>query len=172
MVVKWLFLSVETEKKHSVAFTGHQDYDGRADEALRVAVRRLWSEGYRSFFSGMACGFDLAAAEAVLSLREECEGMDLVAIIPFAGQQERFPDSDKRRFEAILAAADRVEVLSDVYSRGCYYRRNDYLVEHTGYVVAWYVRKSSGTGYTVRRARQQCIEVLNLYERAVYPTLF
>ena len=170
--MEWLFLSVEIQKYHSVAFTGHQDYDGRADEVLHAAVRGLWSEGYRSFLSGMACGFDLAAAEAVLSLREECEGMELIAVVPFAGQQERFPDPDKQRYKAVLTAADRTVVLADAYSRGCYYRRNDYLVEHAGCVVAWYVRKSSGTGYTVRRARQHGIEVLNLYENVVCPTLF
>ena len=55
-------------------------------------------------------------------------------------------------------------MLADSYSRGCYYRRNDYLVDHAVRVVAWYIRRNSGTGYTVRRARHQGIEVLNLYE--------
>lgn len=172
MTAEWLFLSVETEKKHSVAFTGHQDYDGRADEALRTAVRQLWSEGCRCFLSGMACGFDLAAAEAVLSLRRECEGMALIAVVPFAGQEKRFSEADKRRYRAVLTAADRTVVLADAYSRGCYYRRNDYLVAHAGHVVAWYARKNSGTGYTVRRARREGIEILNLYEETACPALF
>lgn len=62
--------------------------------------------------------------------------------------------------------------LADSYSRGCYYRRNDYLVDHAVRVVAWYIRRNSGTGYTVRRARHQGIEVLNLYEDKMNPTLF
>ena len=77
-----------------MAFTGHQDYDGRADGILRAVVYRLWSEGFRFFLSGMACGFDLAAAEAVLALRGECAGMELVAVVPFAGQPESFSDAD------------------------------------------------------------------------------
>ena len=72
MTADWLLLGVEAEKNRSVAFTGHQDYDGRADGILRAVVYRLWSEGFRFFLSGMACGFDLAAAEAVLALRGEC----------------------------------------------------------------------------------------------------
>ena len=120
----------------------------------------------------MACGFDLAAAEAVLALRGECAGMELVAVVPFAGQPESFSDADKRRYADVLTAADRAVVLADSYSRGCYYRRNDYLVDHAVRVVAWYIRRNSGTGYTVRRARHQGIEVLNLYEDKMNPTLF
>ena len=172
MTADWLLLGVEAEKNRSVAFTGHQDYDGRADGILRAVVYRLWSEGFRFFLSGMACGFDLAAAEAVLALRGECAGMELVAVVPFAGQPESFSDADKRRYADVLTAADRTVVLADSYSRGCYYRRNDYLVDHAVRVVAWYIRRNSGTGYTVRRARHQGIEVLNLYEDKMNPTLY
>ena len=172
MAADWLLLGVEAERNRSVAFTGHQDYDGSADGILRAAVYRLWSEGFRFFLSGMACGFDLAAAEAVLALRGECAGMELVAVVPFAGQPDSFSDADKRRYADVLAAADRTVVLADSYSRGCYYRRNDYLVDHAVRVVAWYIRRNSGTGYTVRRARHQGIEVLNLYVHKLNPTLF
>ena len=120
MTADWLLLGVEAEKNRSVAFTGHQDYDGRAD----------------------------------------------------AGQPESFSDADKRRYADVLTAADRTVVLADSYSRGCYYRRNDYLVDHAVRVVAWYIRRNSGTGYTVRRARHQGVEVLNLYEDKMNPTLF
>ena len=172
MAADWLLLGVEAERNRSVAFTGHQDYDGSADGILRAAVYRLWSEGFRFFLSGMACGFDLAAAEAVLALRGECAGMELVAVVPFAGQPDSFSDADKRRYADVLAAADRTVVLADSYSRGCDYRRNEYLVDHAVRVVAWYIRRNSGTGYTVRRARHQGIEVLNLYEDKMNPTLF
>ena len=108
MAADWLLLGVEAERNRSVAFTGHQDYDGSADGILRAAVYRLWSEGFRFFLSGMACGFDLAAAEAVLALRGECAGMELVAVVPFAGQPDSFSDADKRRYADVLAAAGDV----------------------------------------------------------------
>lgn len=38
MTADWLLLGVEAEKNRSVAFTGHQDYDGRADGILRAVV--------------------------------------------------------------------------------------------------------------------------------------
>ena len=50
----------------TVAFTGHRTYCGEASAALAAAIRGLHAHGFRTFLCGMAVGFDLAAAEAVL----------------------------------------------------------------------------------------------------------
>lgn len=160
------------DRKGSVAFTGHQEYDGRADERLASLVRSLYDGGYRLFYSGMALGFDLAAAETVLSSREECPGMQLIAVVPFRGQEKGFPVCERMRYWAILAAADHTVELEPAYCRGCYYRRNDYLVDHADRLVAWYEHPRSGTGYTVRQARKQGVEVINLFEEVSAPKLF
>ena len=163
---------MEYNREVSVAFTGHQEYDGQADDRLAALVRSLYEEGYRFFYSGMALGFDLAAAEAVLSLREECPGMQLIAVVPFHGQERDFPIRERMRYWAVLAAADRTVELEPAYRRGCFYRRTDYLVDHADRLVAWYERSRSGTGYTVRRARKERIEVTNLFEEVSMPMLF
>lgn len=54
----------------TVAFTGHRTYDDEAAAALRAAVGELYARGFRTFLCGMAVGFDLAAAEAVLACRD------------------------------------------------------------------------------------------------------
>ena len=69
----------------TVAFTGHRTYCGQADDTLRRAVGAAYARGCRTFLSGMAVGFDLAAAEAVLECRAVCPGLRLVAVIPFKG---------------------------------------------------------------------------------------
>ena len=112
----------------SVAFTGHRTYDGTAAESLSAAVERLYGRGFRTFLSGMAVGFDLAAAEAVLTLRAAHPDVRLVAVVPFRGQEERFSPADRVRFRRAVAAADEVEVLAGGYRRGCYAVRNDFLV--------------------------------------------
>ena len=62
---------MDRSREHTAAFTGHRRYDGECDDALRAVVRELYGRGFRVFWSGMALGFDLAAAEAVLALRGE-----------------------------------------------------------------------------------------------------
>ncbi len=147
----------------SVAFTGHRDYRGERDEQLLAVVRRLYAEGYRTFLSGMAVGFDLAAAEAVISLRRELAGLKLVCVVPFIGQQCRFAIDDKVRFERICEAADQVVTLSPSYHRMVYMQRNDFLVDNASVTVAYFNGKAGGTEYTVQRALRSGHRIENLY---------
>ena len=57
-------------------------------------IKNLYEEGFREFYSGMAEGFDMIAAEAVLQLKEQYEDMTLVAAIPFRAQAEWFDPQD------------------------------------------------------------------------------
>ena len=103
----------------SVAFTGHRTYDGTAAESLSAAVERLYGRGFRTFLSGMAVGFDLAAAEAVLTLRAAHPDVRLVAVVPFRGPDERFPPADRVRFPPAVPAADAAGVRAGGSRRGC-----------------------------------------------------
>lgn len=153
---------MNAETKRSCAFTGHRTYRGEADASLRVAIRDLYDRGVDTFYDGMAVGFDLAAAEAVLACRPAMPGLRLVAVVPFAGQELRFGAAERERFRRILCAADERVILSEVYHAGCYARRNDYLVDHAGQLVAWYDGSAGGTRYTVRRALRLGRRVENL----------
>ena len=165
------------DSRTSVAFTGHRTYRDAAADALRRTVGELYARGFRNFLSGMAVGFDLAAAEAVLELRERAPGVRLVAAVPFRGQEMRFSPADRERFRRVLAAADHSVTLSPYYHAGCYAVRNNYLVEHAALLVAWYDGSPGGTHYTVRRALGRGLEFINLHAhpaalRQAEPTLF
>lgn len=104
-------------------------------------------------------------------------GLRLVAVIPFRGQESRFPVADRERFRRVLAAADHSVTLSPSYHAGCYAVRNNYLVEHAALLVAWYDGSPGGTHYTVRRALGRGLEFINLHAhpaalRQAEPTLF
>lgn len=150
----------------TVSFTGHRTYGGEADAQLRDTVRQLYARGMRTFLSGMAPGFDLAAAEVVLACRAECAELRLVAVIPFAGQELRFPAAERQRFRRIVAAADEAVALARGYHRGCYAVRNNCLVDRAALLVAWYDGSAGGTQYTVRRALMRGREVWNLHPAA------
>jgi len=170
-------------RRSTLCFSGHRAYTPTADDAARLhaAVRAAWEAGYRTFVSGMAAGFDLAAAEAVVQLRDEVArgdtggrgGVRLVAAVPFAGQPREYSPHDLVRYRRLLAVADEVKTLSDRYTHGCYYRRDDWMVDRSGRVVCWYdpSHGASGTRYTVRRAVSAGLEVVNLF-RSPAGTLF
>ncbi|MBQ3186396.1 MAG: DUF1273 family protein [Alistipes sp.] len=150
------------QRQHTVAFTGHRTYAGEAQALLCQLIRRLAEEGYTTFLSGMAAGFDLAAAEAVVALRNEGLAIQLVAVIPFASQSASFSGADRARFRQIVAEADEVILLADKYERGCYQRRNDFLVDHAAALVAWYNGTRGGTQYTFLRAMKRGLALHNL----------
>jgi len=150
----------------TIAFTGHRNF--RMDkQELAVELERVIREEYRKGFSvfvtGMAQGFDLLAAEAVIALKQAREDVLLVCAIPFRGQQSRYCAQDKQRYSAILDAADKADYLSESYYEGCFLRRNDYMLENSSGLIAHFDgSQKSGTGYTVRRSQRAGKKVINI----------
>ena len=158
--------SMFSDRTRTVSFTGHRTYCGEADAALAETLRQLYAEGYRVFISGMAVGFDLAAAEAVLALREAYPEVRLVCAVPFEGQERRVPAAEKVRYGRVRERADASVVVCGGYRPDCYARRNDYLADRASVLVAWYDGSAGGTRYTVRRALRTGREVRNLHPSA------
>lgn len=155
-----------------VAFTGHRECTVDIN-ALLEAIEVLYRQGYTVFMSGMAEGFDLAAAEAVLQLKEHCDGIELISVIPFEGHRATMSTRDKMRYDAICLQADQIVTLADGYSHQVYAQRNDYLIDNSDIVLCYYSgRKRSGTGYTVCRGLKKGLKVINLYADGEQITFF
>lgn len=164
------------EERKVAAFTGHrkkrllcegtdtQVLTGQIREEVTEMVLYLYRQGYREFYSGFAEGFDMIAAEAVLQLREHYKDMALVAAIPFRGQPAWFDPQDQLLYRELLGQADRVVMLSEKYYKGCYLRRDEYMVSRASLVVAyWDNVREGGTYHTVRKAVERGRTVINLY---------
>lgn len=151
------------------AFSGHRTLGGAESEAcLRAEIRRAVGEvqarGYTRFLCGMAMGFDVLAGEVVLELRRAHPELQLVAVVPFEGQEGRFPLSWRLRYRALLAGADDVVVLGGDFSRSAYLLRNRYLARHASAMIAYCRHGRSGTAQAVRLALEGGLEVLKIGE--------
>lgn len=155
------------------AFSGHREILSIDTDKLRLAIRQLYSEGYRIFMSGMAEGFDLLAAEVVLELKEELEDIRLRCVIPFEGHIAKVGAKNRARYQAVCAAADEVVTLADAYHERAYFIRNDYLVDNAEALICYYSgKRRSGTGYTVMRAIKKCLKIVNIYADGVQIEFF
>ena len=109
----------------TAAFTGHRFVDASLREHVRKrltsAVHDAYGNGIRNFISGFAIGFDMMAAEEVVSLKQTHPDITLIAAIPFKGQASRFSSYDRKRYDKLLEAADEVIVLSDRYYPRCFF---------------------------------------------------
>ena len=158
------------ERSKTVAFTGHRTIDGitEAEMSRRLdkAVIESYRQGYRRFITGMAVGFDMLAAEAVVRLRAVHPDIHLEAAIPFPGQPERFGFGDRQRYVHLLSVADSRTTISGYYHSGCFHRRNDYMINNASKLIACFNGKpSGGTYYTYTEALHRGLSVVNLLER-------
>lgn len=136
----------------------------KMENKLIDAVFSLPDEGCCTFYTGVAMGFDLIAAETVLLLRESSRkaAVRLICVVPFIGQAQSFDPEWKERYESVLRQADLVLTLSDHYFKGCYQKRNEYMVNRSNYIITWYDGQSGGTRNTLRYAEQQSCRIVNL----------
>ncbi len=151
----------------NISFTGHRDFDlERHGESLRGVIMSHLDIEDRAviFLSGMAVGFDLAAAECVLALRDEGLNVRLHCVLPYSEQSLFFDKDDATRYERVLSQADRVITLAEKYSKDVFFRRNDYLVKQADCIIAYFNGvPTGGTAYTVRHARRERVMVENIY---------
>lgn len=122
---------------------------------LSKQIEQLIKDGADEFFSGMARGVDIWAAEAVLELRRTYPNIKLTAVIPCPEQSNSWSEEDRDRYNAILEACDKKLVISPHYSKGCMHKRNKALVDTCDILVAVFDGQSGGTKQTVAYAKSK-----------------
>lgn len=153
-------------KSKTVCFTGHRPEKlpfGGSDEAyvIRVLKSTLYkavldsiNEGYDCFITGLARGIDLWAGEIILDLKAEGRPIRLIAAAPFKGHSASFHGAEKFSAGNILLNADKVVYVSQNYFKGCMQRRNEFMVNNSGKLIAVVSDYKSGTGSTIRYAEK------------------
>lgn len=166
LLFNWMVSIMSDLRSQTCCFTGHRRLPaerlGWISARLDAEVERLIGEGIRCFAAGGALGFDTLAALSVLRMREKYPEIQLILVLPCAGQTRGWPAADRARYERIRALADKVVLLAGEYDSSCMLRRNLYLVQHSSVCVCYLARDRSGAGQTVRRAREDGVTVVNL----------
>lgn len=122
---------------------------------LQREIEALCDAGITRFLTGAAAGVDMWCGEIVLELIAQGRAIELIAIVPFRNQEEKFSKKNKVRYAAILAKCSEVLVLSEHYYEGSYKVRNHYMIEHAKYLLAVQDhsrRPNSGTRQTISLA--------------------
>lgn len=109
--------------------------------------------------SGMALGWDLAIAEAALSL-----GIDVFAAIPCHGQDAMWPKRSRDRYAAIGSACVGQKIIHEgPYNNACMQARNQWMVNACDEIVALYDGTAGGTGNCVEYAESRRKPITNLW---------
>lgn len=164
-------MATEAEKRiHRCCFTGHRPEkletpEGVVTAALEKEIRQAIADGFNVFITGMARGVDIWAAEIVLRLRDDGEAVRLICACPYQGFERGWKQSWQDRYRAILSAADLVRYICPGYSRSCFQRRNEWMVDHAVRVIAVWNGQPSGTKNTIDYARRVGVPYVSLLQR-------
>lgn len=155
-------------RKHRCCFTGHRPEKLHLSEAevcsaLEREIHAAIEDGFQTFISGMARGVDIWAAEIVIRLRIEGFPIYLIAASPYLGFENMWSSEWKSRYAAVMATADIARFISPCYDRGCFQRRNEWMVDHSSRVIAVFNGEKGGTKNTIDYADQQGIPVISIY---------
>ena len=149
-------------------FTGHRIIKITPElvQRLRDAVVDVIGKGVTEFYDGGAIGFDMLAAETVIELKAEYPDIKLHMLLPCPSEEQikGWNKSQIARYEQIMQAADSVSVVSAHYTRDCMKQRNERLVELADCCICYCTNHRSGTGQTVRMAKDKGIEVKNIFK--------
>lgn len=160
-------LTEDIMRKTCCCFTGHRpqklfrpvdDIKIDLENEILSAVR----DGYRTFISGMAYGTDIWAGTIVVRLKDRFPNLKLIAAVPFPDFSVSWNDEWKRRYEILISRADQVRYICPEYRNDAYMLRNQWMVNHSGRLIAVYSGRSGGTENTIRYARQAGLTIKTL----------
>lgn len=162
------------EKSATCTFTGHREnklpWRGNEDDPRCLRLKRrifdaaeaVWHGGVRHYICGMATGCDFYFAEAVLALRAQHPEVTLEAAIPCEGQSAPWTEAQRRRYDRLVAECDYRTVIRQSYTPDCMLRRNRYMVDASGVLIAAYSGAPGGTRSTLLYALRQGLEIIEL----------
>ena len=148
-------------------FTGHRIIKITPElvQGLRGAIIGVIGKGVTEFYDGGAIGFDVLCAETIVEMKAEYSDIKLHLLLPCPPKEQikGWNKAQITRYEKMLNAADSVTVVSEHYTKECMKRRNQQLVELADCCICYCTNPRSGTGQTVRMAKDKGIDIINLF---------
>jgi uncharacterized phage-like protein YoqJ len=113
--------------------------------------------------TGMALGGDQIFADICIEL-----GIPFIAVVPFKGQESRWPEASQARYNALLRKAKKVVIVDEIPSYhsdkfgGKMALRNKWMVDHSDQALAVWDGSEGGTGNAVTFLRKKGRKILRL----------
>lgn len=156
----------------TLCFTGHRNLPkGDTLDKLKVNIENelniAINDGYNTFLNGMCQGFDLLVLEILVNkILPNNQNIKIVAVVPYKDQSLSFDVKTQVFYNYLINKSTDIVILSEKYSKNCYRKRNEYLVENSSKIIAFYNgSKRSGTQMTLNLARKNELEIKNLYKK-------
>lgn len=154
-------------KGKTVCFTGHRQIrkkDSGLIPMLSAVIENFILQGYCYFAAGGARGVDTLAAQVVLTMKKKYPQIHLILVLPFVDlykKEDGWSQEEIAQYQNLKQNASKVVHIQMLYSRGCYNKRNRYLVDFSNICICYQYKSRGGTAYTTGYAKKQGIKVIN-----------
>lgn len=108
------------------------------DAKITLAVDEAVKHGCTTFICGGAAGVDLIAADAVIDAKQYHPEIRLISVLPYRGHDKGWTGAWnywRDMLKDTVQKSDEVLYIQDAYSKSCYHRRNEYMVDHSSVVI-------------------------------------
>ena len=159
-------MSTEQEKRlHRCCFSGHRPEKLNEPEAeikqwLSEQIDSAIAAGYTTFISGCAMGVDIWAAQIVFQKKQQNPSLRLIAATPWPGFSNKWSIDWQAQYSDLLKNADLIIPVSNHYHKSVFQQRNEWMVDHSNRVIAYFNGAPGGTKNTIDYAASKGIEVV------------
>ena len=159
-------MATEEEKRlHRCCFSGHRPEKlNESEESVKLwlseQIDQAIAAGYTTFISGCAMGVDIWAGQLVLQKKETNPVLHLIAATPWPGFSNRWSIDWQQQYSNLLKDADWIVPVCNHYHKGAFQQRNEWMVDHSNRVIAYYNGAPGGTKNTIDYASGKGIEVV------------
>lgn len=128
---------------------------------LRKEIINAIENGFKTFYCGMAIGFDMIAAETVLDLKKKYKDIKLIGALPCRTQDAKGLDREKKRYKKLLKKLDGIRCIYDEYiGAECMFERNRFMVDNSRLLIALYNGTGGVTKSTIDYARSKGLKIV------------
>lgn len=141
-----------------LGFTGHRRIENY-EKLYPAIVGKLKELNPKHTISGMAIGADMLFAVICIRL-----SIPFIAAVPFKEQESKWPEQIQKQYYKLLNKAKNVVIVSEgEYDPKKFQIRNEWIVDNSDEMLAYWNGKQSGTGNCIRYALEISRKVTNIY---------
>lgn len=154
----------------AVCFTGHRPEKFPFDVTNTLYLKMFCSliymhaceavrDGYDTFYCGMQRGMDIWAGQQILNLKRIYPSVKLICVSPYEREIESRRGKERIDYIELRDKCDEFIALYKNYHPSCFFERNRYMVDRSGYIIGAISDQKSGTAQTLAYAEQKGLRI-------------
>ena len=146
----------------SCCFSGHrQIFHSGVSKRLKQVIGSLVGAGVHTFYSGGMGEFDHLAESVVRDFQRTQQEIQLFLVIAYPTRDLNLQkEYYERAYNGILYPLELV----GIHPKSAIQRRNQWMVDHSGYLAAFVTREFGGAFRTLRYAQKKNLDIFNIAE--------